>query len=681
MIDFNSIIAKIELPQWVDTPESLKEASTTFIKDQLELNDLLASTDNPTLENSFVPLVNFNNETSFRQNQIGFYQYVSPNKELRDISTKVDDDVSNFSIEQDLRVDLYNSFHKLNNLVKDDPNASRETKKYLDKKVKYYQRNGLALSQDERDVIKEIKLEISDLKSQFSKNLNEDTSFLSFTIEELEGVPIDVTSSFAKIKEDGVEKLKMTFKYPDILPVLKSAKRQETRKKASIGKENNNHANAEVLNKLIKLRYKLAKALKYNSFSAYTLEDRMAKNETTVLDFLDDLRTKFKPIGEKQLQVLLDLKNEDLKSQGLPTQDEFYFWDFTYYHDLLLTSEYNVDFKVISEYYPLDSTIAGMFGIFETLFDVKFVEAKPNATEVWHEDVKVFGVFQDVSQGDPDKLKFMGWIYLDMHPRDGKYGHAANFSNGPGYRRQDGNMQHTVTMLVCNFTKPTSEKPSLLDHKEVVTFFHELGHGVHSLLSQTDLSMLHTSVERDFVEAPSQMLEYWTWSAKELKSLSKHYKTGEQIGDDLINQLIASKNVNGGLFNLRQLHYGLFDMKCHILSSQGEIDNFDLFDLWNTLRTDITLHSDQGVRTSGYASFGHIGGGYESAYYGYLYSLVYATDMFYTLFKDNPMSVDSGLKYRDIILTRGGTRDSMENLEDLLGRKPNGEAFFKELFN
>lgn len=230
----------------------------------------------------------------------------------------------------------------------------------------------------------------------------------------------------------------------------------------------------------------------------------------------------------------------------------------------------------------MQSTVEKMLSIFETLFQLKFIEITGSERSVWHEDCKQFAVWKDI----PGKDEFVGWLYFDLHPREGKYGHAANFNLESGFTDVNGKRVYPVTALVCNFSKPSATKPSLLKHDEVVTFFHELGHGIHDLVSETKYSRFHgTNVARDFVEAPSQMLEYWCWQPEQLKFLSSHYLEPEKtIDDDLIAKIVRSKHVNGGLFNLRQLHFALFDMSLH--TSDG---NVDITKAWNEMREQISL--------------------------------------------------------------------------------------------
>lgn len=678
--DFLELASAQPRPKWTHTPEGIIDIGKGLIEAEKNLYDEIAAVKEPTVENVLLKYANFVNKHSFIENQITFYQSVSANKELRDASTEIEQMLDAASIEQSLRVDVYKVFKQLYDTVQDSPDIDDETKRLLEKKVKFYERSGLNLTEKERNEMKMLKIELSNLSTAFSKNLNEQNEFIVFTKEELEGVPQDVINQFEKTEEGGVEKYKMTFKYPDFIPVLKYAKLQQTRKRAYVENQNKCPQNAAILDKIIRVRYQIAKLLGYDTYANYVLEEKMAKNDDNVLNFLDDLKTKLLPLGQKELQSMTEFKNQDLASNGLEGNEVFYVWDNSYYNNMLLEKQYNVDHQKIAEYFPIESTIERMLGFYEILFDIKFVKVDPSTEDVWHEDVKQFAVFQNIRYGSP-KHEFMGWIYFDMHPREGKYGHAANFGIGPGYLEPDGVTRHTpVTALVCNFTKPSTEKPSLLNHSEVTTFFHELGHGVHSILSQTKYARFHgTHVPRDFVETPSQMLEFWTWSKDELKKLSKHYATGEPIDDESIDLLIRSKNVNSGLFNLRQLHFGFFDMVLHTIDNDKALKSLDLTKEWNSILENTALISIGRNESIGYASFGHIAGGYEAGYYGYLYSQVFANDIYYTLFKQDPMNVENGIRYRDIILKRGGSMELMDCLKELLGREPNSKAFMSEL--
>lgn len=659
---------------WNHTPENIILETTKLISEAKKLDDQLGSIplEEATIDNVIKPYADLENRQAGLINQLSFYQHVSADKALREASNEADAKFRKFGIESGLREDVFKVVNKVYQDNKDNTSLDDETKRFIEKLNKQFERNGLSLPLEKREKIKQLKEELSSLSLKFSSNLSEETGFLLFTKEQLDGIPDDTINNFEQIKEDdGSVKYKMTFKYPDLFPVLKYARNAETRKAAFIADQNKVPVNADYLIKAVKIRAELAKTMGYNNFSEYILEDRMAKNPETVMNFLNDLKVKLKPLGEKEFQNLKGLKDKETGA----TNENYYIWDHRFYHTKMLENDYNVDDLKISEYFPMQNTIEKMLSIYEVIFNLKFVEVENSnsAYNTWHEDVKQFQVWKM----DNDLPTFIGYLYFDLHPRAGKYGHAANFGLIPAYIDVNtGKKYYPSTSLVCNFTKDTKEKPSLLKHNEVVTFFHELGHGIHDLMGQTKYSRFHgTSVSWDFVEMPSQLLEYFCWDESILIKLSSHYKTKEKMSVDLIKSLIASKNVNGAMFSLRQLHFGLFDMALHT-SSTGEVD---IDYLWNNMREEVCLISNGGVDFKGYGSFGHLMGGYASGYYGYLWSNVFAADVFFAKFAEDPLNVANGMDYRNKILARGGSRDEMDNLIDLLGRKPKSDAFLNEL--
>jgi len=292
---------------------------------------------------------------------------------------------------------------------------------------------------------------------------------------------------------------------------------------------------------------------------------------------------------------LYEYKKADLKERGLPEEPYFYTWDWRYYERIMIEQKYSVEENKIAEYFPLKSTVTGMLTIFEKLFGLRFfqlseedkvaISPSGKAEDVtWHKDVAMFTVFDDESNND----EFVGYLYLDMHPRPGKYTHAANFGIQPGFTKRDGSRHYPCTALVCNFSPPTAAKPSLLKHGEVTTLFHELGHGIHDLVAKTRYSRMHgTNTARDFVEAPSQMLENWCWTPTVLKALSKHWSTGDAISDDLIDKLVKTNHLHEALFTLRQLHFGFFDMAVHEPKSHEEIKKLDTSSTYNRMRAEL----------------------------------------------------------------------------------------------
>lgn len=323
----------------------------------------------------------------------------------------------------------------------------------------------------------------------------------------------------------------------------------------------------------------------------------MAKNPETVNKFLGKLKDGLLPGVGKESERLRELKEQDLKKRGEQFDGNLYMWDSSFYSRILKENEFSVDEQAISQYYPLEQTFTGMLKIFEEIFGLVFVEqdketlAKMSPTKkaedmTWHPEVRMFTVWDDEASGSA----FNGFLYIDLYPRDGKYGHNANFGLEAGYIKEDGSRHYPATALVCNFSKPSKNKPALLRHGDFVTMFHELGHGIHDLVARTQYSYTHgTATTADFVEAPSQMLENWCWTPNVLKSLSSHWDTKEQIPDELINNLIKTKNFMSTTFNLNQIVIGMFDMAVHSPESHEKATSIDAGKVWNHLRHDLMI--------------------------------------------------------------------------------------------
>ncbi|KAL5388130.1 hypothetical protein DPSP01_003120 [Paraphaeosphaeria sporulosa] len=701
-------------PRFTATPDSLVSDTKKLIDRSRNIQDAIVkdvTAASANFKNVLLPVALDDNKMAIESHIIGFYQAVSTDKALRDASTEAEKLLDDFSIESSMREDV---FKLVDAVLKKKESLDAESQRLLEKDHKSYIRNGLNLDAGaQRDRFKEIKQRLSAISIEFQKNLNEEQGGIWFTREELDGVPEDVVDGLKVGEGENKGKLWLTFKYPDLFPTLKYATNAETRKRVFVENENKCNDNVPLFREAILLRDEAARLLGYSNHAEFRIEDKMAKTPKTVNDFLGDLRTRLAPGGQTEIKKLLELKQEDLKTRSLGDDNSKYFlWDHRYYDRLMLERDFQLDQQIIAEYFPLQTTIQGMLKIFEELFGLAFVEITgedrtaladggKGSDIVWHEDVQVFSVWDDEGEG----AGFVGYLYLDLFPRDGKYGHAANFNLQPGYIDENGKRRYPATALVCNFSKPTPKKPSLLKHDEVVTLFHELGHGIHDLVSKTTYSRFHgTNTVRDFVEAPSQMLENWCWTPSQLRSLSHHYshlspeyeaaykeasgadkKPAEQIPNSLIANLISTKHVNDALFNLRQLHFGMFDMTVHEPKSHEDIEKLDITSTYNQLRHDISqLDGPEAISGdwkwgNGQATFGHLIGGYDAGYYGYLSSQVYSTDMFYSVFKEDPMNGKEGRRYRHTVLERGGSKEEMDILEEFLGRKPSTEAFYKEL--
>ncbi|KAF8208884.1 metallopeptidase MepB [Mycena galopus ATCC 62051] len=641
-------------PEWTHTPEDVLRLTKKAIDEHRAVEDKIGA-----LQPSECTYGSFETSTE----PLGFYQNVSPSKELRDASTNSDGLVRDYGVESSMRLDVFQAKLAAEKNIKSSglwEQLSSEDQRLVDKMILAGKRAGLGLPEADRNTLTLLQKELSQVCLEFDKNFNEEKGVVSFTKEELDGVPADVISGYTKRTEGSTEVYDVTYKTPDIFPVFKFATRPETRQRAYEGHESRLEINVPLVEKFLGLRRQIAKVLKYPTWADYRTEPKMVKTGKGVVDFLDDLENKLAPVGLKDRETLLALKKKEHEERGLPFDGNLYIWDYRYYDRKYIETSLELDDMLVKEYFPV--SVVNLLGVrFETI----------NGS-TWHPDVQQFAVWE---KDATDESGFIGYCYLDLFPRESKYSHAAVWPLLSGYTKADGKRSYPLAAMVANLAKPTPDKPALMRHDDVVTYFHEFGHVFHGLLSQTKFAKFHgTKVARDFVEAPSQMLENWCWEPEVLEKMSSHYETKQPLSPALIEKIIKSRYVNVGLFYLRQVFFAKFDIKVH---TDQESEDYTL--LWNSLREKISLVKS-GKPCPGQGSFGHISGGYDAGYYGYTYSLVFASDMYATVFKGGPLDPARGKLYRDKILKYGGSREELESLEDFLGRPPNSDAFLKELF-
>jgi Zn-dependent oligopeptidase len=345
--------------------------------------------------------------------------------------------------------------------------------------------------------------------------------------------------------------------------------------------------------------------------------------------------------------------------------DTVQVWDWRYYDTQQRKTDYGVDPFEVAAYFPLDSVLNGMFDLVQETFGLTFEEE--DASDAWHPDVRLFSI------ADAESGEQLAHFYLDLFPREGKFGHAAEFPLILSRRLEDGSYQNPVCAMVANFTKPTKSAPSLLQHSEVETLFHEFGHVLHQNLGRTELTRFSgTNVERDFVEAPSQIMQHWVWRPEVLKKFARHHETGEPIPDALVDKLVEARQLNIAVHQLRQLQFGWLDQEIHKPGPSK--------DLVQALKdaADISLlpHPEG---TFSLSSFGHLMGGYDAAYYGYMWSEVFGDDMFSVFEEKGATNPEVGMAYRREVLERGGSVDADEMLRKFLGREPDNKAFLNKL--
>merc|ERR1711892_72473 len=644
------------------TPESLLSEIEKLMKVMKKVYDYVGAVprESVNFDNVIKPLIDLDGDVHTQSGALTFANNVALDKALRDASTDADKKITDLGIDLSLRKDVFQNIKAFSE-TEEAKTLNYEQKRYVEETLRDGKRNGLLLSGDKLEEFKTNKKRISELGIDFRKCLSEDTSHFYADEKDLNGVPQDVIESMDK-DENG--KRKVTTKYPHYHPVIKNCKNPQTRYimektyQSRCVKENTPR-----IEELVSLRQKQADILGYPTHAAFVQEVKMAKNPEAVKKFLTDLSSKLQVLWTREKEIMLDLKKSESEELGIEFDGKIAKEDFWYYGNQVEKENYSVDKEKLKEYFPLEKVTSGMLEIYQTLLGLKFT--KLEGGEVWHDDVSMHQV-DDKATGEN-----IGYFYMDLHPRDGKYGHAAMWDLQPGSLDRAGNRQKAVATMVCNFPESAADKPALLEHRQVKTFFHEFGHVMHGICSRTNISTFFgTNTEGDFVEAPSQMLENWVWEEESLKLMSGHFKDDSPIPADLLKNLVASKSANEGGKSLRQMFFATFDFMVH---TRGEADTMKIAkDLYMEI---LGIERIDGTNIG--ANLGHLIG-YDAGYYGYMWSLVFSQDMFATRFaKEGILNPQTGMDYRNMILRPGGSQDGLEMLTNFLGREPNQEAFLK----
>lgn len=586
----------------------------------------------------------------------GFLSYVSTDKKFRDAANDLQMQSSQYMVDVATRRDVYKAIREYTDT---NPRLDPVQAKLVKEMLIGFKNSGMDLNDADLEKFKALNKEKAEYIIKFDKNIQEYKDPLAVTQEQLQGLGEDYIQKLSKT-DDG--KYLVTLDYPDYVPFMQNADDEQARKELEFKfNRRGGQENVELLEKTLTLRREIARLLGYKNHAELRLEDRMAKNPQTVMAFLKDLQKKLKPLGKKEDKEMIAYKN----SKTGKNSRTLYSWESGYWSNKFRKENLELDSEKIKEYFPSQVVIDGMLDLFGGVFGITF---EPVNIPVWHPDVKAFKI-KDKASGE-----LVAYFYMDLYPREGKYKHAACFGLVEGEEKQDGTYQIPFVAIVANLNKPSGDTPSLLKHSEVETLFHEFGHVLHNALTKAKYSAFSgTSVSWDFVEAPSQMLERWAWDPQVLKKISRHYKTGEALPDDLIKRMIAAKNFGAGGMYLRQDFFAQYDMTLHTADTTPDTTKL-YFELTKKIRG---LPLTKG--TIPQASFGHIMGGYDAGYYGYLWSEVIAEDFFGEFKKNGIFNPETGLKFRREILEKGGTLDEEKMVENFLGRPADNKPFLKSI--
>jgi len=636
------------------------QAETLAAADRIVAELVALPAGSRTFENTLLAIEDIGDLLEDAQGRYGFMSYVAEDEKVRAASDQLREALEKYEVELAFREDLYAAVAEYARSPAAEALAG-EDRRLLDWTLRDYRRDGFDLPPERRQRVKEMKARLVELGLAFQRNIDAYQDAILISRDQLAGLPKAYIERLRTEERDGQTLYRVSLDYPELHPFLDNAESEELRRELLTKSfRKGGPDNVAVIEEAVAIRDEIAGILGYDSWAAYVLELRMAKTPAAVREFLTDLRTKVEPKRQRDMKGLTEAK---AAHTGDP-EAEVQIWDWRFYHNYLLKTRYAVNDFEVARYFPLEAVLAGLFDVMQTLLGVRFEPIEP--ANAWHPDVKLFRLL-DAADG-----REIAHFYMDLFPRANKYGHAAAFTLRGGRRLRDGSYQQPVSAIVANFTKPSSTQPSLLRHSEVETLFHEFGHILHQTLTMAErLRFSGTRTERDFVEAPSQMLEHWVWRPEVLAGFSRHVETGEPLPKALLDSMIAAKNLDSGVFTTRQLYFGELDFAYH--SAGGRKD---------TTAIAAELHSITGFAvppdTYWQAGFGHLFG-YDAGYYGYKWSEVFADDMFTRFEAAGPLNADLGQELRRKVLEPGGAIDGDVLLREFLGRETNSDAFLKDI--
>ncbi|MEJ2162597.1 MAG: M3 family metallopeptidase [Robiginitalea sp.] len=648
--------------------EHFKPAFQTALeKAREEINTIAGSSEPPTFENTVVAL-DFSGQQLDRIASVFFnLNSAETNKEIQSLAQEISPMLAAFSNDITLNESLFKRIHQVYEHCEREA-LSPEQQMLLERKFRHFRRNGALLTEEDKKHLRKIDEELSRLKLTFGEHVLEETQKFEMHLTDeasLKGLPesaVEAARMLAKSKDkDGWI---ITLDYPSYLPFMKYSEVRKLRKELALafgsrGFHGDALDNRETLLRIAQLRYERAVLLGFGSHAHFVLEERMAKNPGEVQKFLEDLLEKALPAAERELQELSEF------AQNRDSISALEKWDSSFYSEKLKQKKFDLNEEELKQYFELNKVLKGMFQVAGDLFGIHF-EADPSI-ETYHEEVLTFRVYDETEE-------FIALFYADFHPRPGKRAGAWMTSYKPQFRKAGKNERPHVS-IVCNFTRPTEHTPSLLTFNEVTTLFHEFGHALHGMLADTTYPGLSgTSVYWDFVELPSQIMENWCYQPQALSIFARHYKSGEVIPAELVKKIKASSNFLEGMATVRQLGFGLLDMAWHG-RNPGNVTDLKAFEAEAFGPTQLFPdHSETCMSTS----FSHIfQGGYSAGYYSYKWAEVLDADAFAYFQKQGIFNREVARRFREHILSKGGTEDPMELYVRFRGRKPGVEALLE----
>jgi Zn-dependent oligopeptidase len=658
---FNSVLS---LPDWETTPAQMDAKVDAAIAEANRQLETIARIDpkSATFENTVRALNDVYAKILQTGHRVGVLEQAHPDPRMRSAGLDATQKIDEFLVGIDYRKDVYRSIKAY---LDTNPHLEGQDARLVEFTVRSYRRAGLALPDEKQQKVEALRKQLASIQAHYLVNANNAAAPLKFTKEELEGVSDD----FLKQTKTGENEYTVDANVPpQYFYAMTNCVKEETRKRLCIAHDTRaREKNLPLATQAIEIRAQLAELLGYKSWADYQEEVKMAKTGKNALDFEEQLKTALEPKYQAEVS---ELKKAKASVPGAVSPD-VKLWDWYYTSALLQKQRYNIDTEALRVYFPFDRVLNGMFKIYEHIFQV---EIRPvEAPAVYESDLRLYAVL------DQQTHQPLGLFYLDLFPRPGKYNHFANFALINGGLLPDGKYQRPVVDLICNFPPPSSDKPSLASQQDVVTIFHEFGHAMHAILTTVNYAQFSGfKVPGDFVEAPSQMLEYFAWDKKVLDSFAGDYRDpSKKIPAEILSRLKEADLATKACAYRRQLSFGLLDLLIHEPLTTAQ--KADLNGYANSILNDVFFPSDSS--TAMLASFGHLFDGYDAGYYGYAWADAIAADMA-SVFQNSPNGfLDAGIgrRLREEIYAVGDSRDITISVEKFLGRKQSMTPFLRKL--
>jgi thimet oligopeptidase len=583
---------------------------------------------------------------------------------MRDAATEGNKKIEQWFVSIPYRQDVYKA---VKSVAAKKPALKGEDAKLLKETLRDYKRAGLDLPPEQQKEVERLRKELTKIETDFHDNIRDTKSPVKFTRAELAGAPEDFLTQKGVQTGDDEFTIDANVTH-QVLTVMDNCSVEASRKRLYLARDSRTmEKNVPLFGQIIEIRDTIAQKLGYKSWADYQIEPKMAKNAATAQKFCDELERGLQPKFDAEIAELKKLKAEET-GEGEPQVN---IWDWRYFSEQLRKKKYDIDAEALRVFFPYQNVLEGMFNVYRTIFGIEIEPVTPPYK--WVDDLRLYAV-SDAKSGEP-----LGLFYLDMFPRDGKYNHFAEFGIFEGARLPDGTYQRPTVALICNFPPPSGDKPSLMAHDDVVTIFHEFGHAMHSILTRANYSRFSgTSVPRDFVEAPSQMLENWGWDKAVLDTFAADYRDpSKKIPAEILSKLREADLATKANFYRRQLSFALLDLAIH---GPAKADTKkDVVRITNDILSQVFYPVDPS--TAQIASFDHLAGGYDAGYYGYAWADAIAADL-NTVFEKSPkkyFDTDTGKRLRDEIYAPGDSRDVDVSIEKFLGRKRSIDPFLKKI--